>query len=690
MDEEMRTEEMSWDASYEETVRERFALVTERIGRIAGMDEAGERPEVPERFAGYFKSSAEFLLLLAQIYRESVEGRTAGRSMEECEKTNARLYAEILPGMYEKSYLNPSYAVEMLGEEYGRHLSMLSDHFRKNITEAFRGCLLPLVAAMELFVEIYNYFEAEGTQDALGMREFEQDIYSYVHDYSEVFVESGLRRLISPAEDYYTRLVMEADLTDLTYLYRYGLYIGENEKGIASFLNSLSGEQIQAMADTYTEGYRIGFEVTGKDLGKKQTVQIRYPVGFERMVRCAIRNFEKMNLKPTMQPSVVPPNRQYEYDHKEDRALYLDKPYIERCLEVTRNYLESEKELAEGMAGPAVIEVFGEEPFSPQVKTAVPKYSEEQQKLCVYEMNMQGQLMNHYLKGEERSFTIIAYPVPAIGEHFAEIFAETVKINTLDYSLYQRIQQSIIDVLDQAKEVRITGAGENRTDLTVAIRKLADPGKETAFENCVADVNIPVGEVFTSPVLAGTTGKLFVSKVYLRGLKFLDLEIDFEDGMTTNCTCSNFATEEENQKYVRDNVLMRHDALPMGEFAIGTNTTAYRMAQKYAIADKLPILIAEKTGPHFAVGDTCYSHEEDNISRNPDGKVIVAKENAVSAQRGSDPDKAYFNCHTDITIPYDELGRITVVREDGTMTDIIADGRFVLPGTEELNQPLDA
>ncbi len=41
MDEEMRTEEMSWDASYEETVRERFALVTERIGRIAGMDEAG-------------------------------------------------------------------------------------------------------------------------------------------------------------------------------------------------------------------------------------------------------------------------------------------------------------------------------------------------------------------------------------------------------------------------------------------------------------------------------------------------------------------------------------------------------------------------------------------------------------------------------------------------------------------------
>ena len=53
-----------------------------------------------------------------------------------------------------------------------------------------------------------------------------------------------------------------------------------------------------------------------------------------------------------------------------------------------------------------------------------------------------------------------------------------------------------------------------------------------------------------------------------------------------------------------------HPKLAMGEFAIGTNTTAYVAAQKYNIADKLPILIAEKMGPHFAVGDTCYSWSE--------------------------------------------------------------------------------
>ena len=146
--------------------------------------------------------------------------------------------------------------------------------------------------------------------------------------------------------------------------------------------------------------------------------------------------------------------------------------------------------------------------------------------------------------------------------------------------------------------------------------------------------------------------------------------------------------EEENQAFLNENLLKHHDTLPMGEFAIGTNTTAYRMGIDYKIQDKLPILIAEKTGPHFAVGDTCYSWAEDVAVFNPDGKEIVARDNEVSLLRKEDVGKAYFNCHTDITIPYDELGSITVLRQDGSAVDVIRDGKFVVPGTERLNAPL--
>ena len=538
----------------------------------------------------------------------------------------------------------------------------------------------------ELFVEIYNYFE---DKEGIDKTAIEQAIYWYFHDYSEIFIGDSVRELVDSEEDFLYQIVMNSDLNDLRYLYQYGQHIGKNETGIAAFLNGMTDEEIQAMADTYTEGYRIGFAATGKDLSKKTTAQVRYPIGFERMVRAAVKNLEKLNLKVTMRACSSAANKQYDYDHKEDKALYYDKAYVERRLEVMKTSFEEMKKPANGQAGPAVIEVFGEIPFSPETKKEVLKLDEKQQQLSVYDMSMSGQITNQYIIGEERSFTIIAYPVPEIGEKFKEIFAETVKINTLDYTLYQNMQQKIIDVLDQAEKVHITGKNNNKTDLYVSIWPLKDTTKESAFENCVADVNIPVGEVFTSPVLKGTTGKLFVSQVYLNELKYLNLEIDFEDGMIRDYTCTNFEKEEECRKYIKENVLMNHETLPMGEFAIGTNTTAYRMARDFDIADKLPILIAEKTGPHFAVGDTCYSHEEDMVTYNPDGKQIVARENDFSKLRSEDMSKAYFNCHTDITIPYDELDKITVIRKDGTTEDIISDGRFVLAGIEELNKPLD-
>ena len=158
--------------------------------------------------------------------------------------------------------------------------------------------------------------------------------------------------------------------------------------------------------------------------------------------------------------------------------------------------------------------------------------------------------------------------------------------------------------------------------------------------------------------------------------------------MIQSYTCTNYENEEDNKKYIKENILHNRDTLPLGEFAIGTNTKAYRMGRKFGIEAKLPILIAEKTGPHFAVGDTCYSMSEDVVLHNPDGKEIVAKENECSALRHTDIAKAYFNCHTDITIPYDELGDIVVFTKSGKSITLIKQGKFVLSGTEQLNEAL--
>lgn len=675
-------------AETNERLFERYELVMERMQQIA----TGEDFSYGEELKTYFSEVAQYLLLQKKIIDYADEGKLAKLSARELKDVNRQLYARFGEAEYGNCFANPTYAAAHLGEQFGPLFAAVYAKIEKNNIYAFEGNLQYACIYAELLAEMYHCFsdadEGRGIDFSYAYKLLSDCVSSFMHDYSEVFNEERLVRLFDTDYDYEFDLLMNSDLKDESFLYRYGRFVSEDETKSLAYLNTFSEEQIQAMADTYTEGYRIGFEVTGKDLSKKTTVEIRYPLGFERMVRAAVENFRKLNLKCVVKPFTTSVNQQYDFDHKEDAALWMNKSYVERSLECYRFSFEQHKKLAAGYAGPAVIEVFGVKPFSPETKRENVRYSEKQQQLSVYHQSEFSQLLNHYIHGEERSFTIISYPVPSIGKQYEEIFAETVRINTLDYVLYRDMQQKLIDVLDTAKQVHIVGANGNKTDLYVQIYPLANPDKETAFENCVADVNIPVGEVFTSPVLEGTNGKLFVSQVYLNGLNYKNLEIDFLNGMIQNYTCTNFEKEEDNKAYIADNVLMHHATLPMGEFAIGTNTTAYRMARKYDIADKLPILIAEKTGPHFAVGDTCYTYDEDNMTYNPDGKAIIARDNEVSMRRKEDISKAYFNCHTDITIPYDELKAITVIRADGATEDIIRDGRFVVPGTEALNEPL--
>ncbi|HOA29543.1 MAG TPA: aminopeptidase, partial [Candidatus Cloacimonadota bacterium] len=318
------------------------------------------------------------------------------------------------------------------------------------------------------------------------------------------------------------------------------------------------------------------------------------------------------------------------------------------------------------------------------------KLNEEQQQLFREFNGRNAQLYYKYYRRDEASFTIIAFPSTEIGDRFADIFADTLKINLLDSNTYARIQQHIIDVLDSADYVEVKGKPGNDTDIKVQMHKISDPAKETIFENCVADVNIPVGEVFTSPVLCGTSGTLHVEDIYLNDLRYYNLRMHFEDGWVKDYSCSNFEDPAEGKSYIHENLLLPHQSLPIGEFAIGTNTTAYQIAKKYDIMHLLPILIIEKMGPHFAIGDTCYSHEED--APHPsllNGKEMIAVENEKSATRNDDPLSAYTQKHTDITLPYEMLASITAVRADGSKQDIIRDGRFVVPGTEELNIPLE-
>jgi leucyl aminopeptidase (aminopeptidase T) len=174
-----------------------------------------------------------------------------------------------------------------------------------------------------------------------------------------------------------------------------------------------------------------------------------------------------------------------------------------------------------------------------------------------------------------------------------------------------------------------------------------------------------------------------VQEVYLSGVPYRELELEFHDGYLARVDSGDGAD------YVKRHLLYPHETLTAGEFAIGTNTSAYAIARRYGLLPRIPILWLEKMGPHLAIGDPCFARGEDaGVFNLYDGKEMTARENERTAERDSGKE-IYYNKHIDITIPYQDIGSLYGVAHDGEECMIVRTGRFVLPGAEGLNEGLE-
>ena len=688
-----------------EAWKERYELITDRISDMPGCLSGSE--------ADYFAVLRD----LASLCCEVMKGRRGSREL------NDLLFYDLTEDGYRSSFLDPNVCLEAFGET-GKYLCAWYSEFRGIIPGSFEKRLPEVTVLLETTVQLFNLFESRAAgelSDAELKEEITETVYSYVYDYAEEYVGNYIRCESEPGESFALDIVMNAELSDTgedSYLYSFGEFITEEELETARLMASLSEETVDRMAAVYTDGYIKGFELTGKDIGIKSTVSCFLPLGFERFMRAAVRRFNAAgleviinrgpvhlinrrfagNIRPGFFGSI---NAEYEHDHKEDMALFWGDKLKSRKLQALKNAYEKNAAALKRMSGRACVEVFGKKGSEPSAGSARPVFSEYQKSVIKEYTFRAHELAQSYMPDDETSFTIIAWPSPSIAktpgitrsaeelrERYRELFERFIEINTVPADKWQIIQQQLIDALDRAEYVEVKGSGRNETRLRIMLHRLQDPKQETNFENCLADVNIPAGEVFTSPRLSGTDGMLHAGYVYIGGILFRDLRISFSDGRVSGYSCGGYEDPEDGKKLIENVIFRNRSGLPMGEFAIGTNTAAFAAAKRYDIADRLPVLIAEKTGPHFAVGDTCYSYEEELVTYNPDGKRITARENECSALRNTDPQKAYFSVHTDITIPYEELEYIRAVGPDG-ITDIIRSGRFVLPGTEELNDAFD-
>ena len=176
-----------------ESLTERMELVIGRVEEIAS--DASETGV----YASYFKKVANYILLLHEIITYAKEDKINGMSLDKAKELNVRLFKDINKEIYEISYANPKYAVMQFGEEAGQILSALYYLIRNCRLSAFEGSMERTCIYAEFFVEIFNYFEDETEELHL----VKNAIYSFMHDYTEVFNEDAIARLVNPDFDYY-------------------------------------------------------------------------------------------------------------------------------------------------------------------------------------------------------------------------------------------------------------------------------------------------------------------------------------------------------------------------------------------------------------------------------------------------------------------------------------------------------
>jgi aminopeptidase len=659
---------------------------TLRAIRKIRKETAGSRtPGNKKEYSRLFYTTANLILNMDALERRLNSNYVRKRSLKQLRKENTDFYRELLDGNYKTSYANPAYCTSVFGEQNGPLLCYFYCFFRQYHANAHQHLVFKMEKYNRVFINVYDYIKNHviDTATLKKLITAPQKMSKY-EEFLRIF-----RSQFDPRFAFYRDIPEKSELSDLRYLFRYGKYISDNEIETSKFLMKYPREKIRKLSKQIVDAYITGSIKNGRDISRKTTVLLMYHIGQEILAKQLIKDLKKQGLESAvLDVQSTQPNKQYRYDHRFDEALVLDEAYSKAFIADFEKAAKACKKLYSRCSGIVFLDQFGEKMFMPEQKAGYIAFTPETQGLFQIHQNNIVQTQERYFSRRNITFTVISLPSPEIGKNFKDVFEDILEVNMLESSVYEPIQQTIIDTLDKAAYIHVKGKGKNRTDIRVMMQRIPDPRSQTNFVNCGADINIPVGEVYTSPRLRGTSGIIHFNEVFLRGLRFADLFFTIKDGYVASYGCKNFKQKKDNKKYIEENLLFPHKTLPVGEFAIGTNTLAYVVAKKHRIMNILPTIIIEKMGPHFALGDTCFSLCEDVPMYNAlDKKEVIARENEKTAMRKKKVEEAYTYRHQDITLPFESINHITAVTKSRKRIDIIRNGRFVLPGTEVLNEP---
>ena len=639
-----------------------------------------------EKVFWFLRGQGEFLQQLILLEKKTTPEYYQTASLRELQEDQRRLWEDIQPEAYKTSYTNPVYSSSLFGRELGPVLAMTAAYFREGIADVAAHRRFMLDARLKF------YFSLTTAMTRGQVRA--QNIQSLLtRQRKETMAETlglCLHERYDAAREGLLEIIESEDLEQPYYLYMLGVPVSEGALRLRSFVQSLPESALEEQAQILVRGVKDGFARRGIDVRRKNTVALCYPLGMEALVkRIAALLRQETELEPFIREICFQSvNPGYDADHRLDEVLCIDEAYADKKMQLAEKLKENNLNLLEGCAGEIRIQLFGEE--EPKQEGAGMDPTQEQL-LLESKFSAQYGCLTRGAVEEKGVQTVMFLPSPDLGDRFEEIFREMLRLNSMDAARCVRVQQSLIRSLDRGTSVLIKGDGRNETLLTVGLEPLSNPKKQTSFYNAASETAIPFGDVSTCPRLQGTEGLLHLEEAWVQGVRYQDLKITFEDGYIKDYGCSNFEDPEEGRRFVYENLLKPADTLPVSGFSIGTNTEAFCMAHQHGIMDRLSAPLLKKMGLQITVGNEGLGTEKASPLYNSDKREMIARGHALGQERtasaGGEGSALPVSGTKAFTLPFDVLGRVTIQSPE-TMLDVIREGRFVLLGTDILNEPM--
>ncbi len=169
------------------------------------------------------------------------------------------------------------------------------------------------------------------------------------------------------------------------------------------------------------------------------------------------------------------------------------------------------------------------------------------------------------LRIDRRRWVYLHWPTMAdaqkAGMCYDDLYEFFLSAALVDYPAMRRAMEPLVECMERAKTVRITGPG---TQITFSIEGMpAVP--------CFGERNIPDGEVYTAPIQDSATGVVqYNTTVNMLGKNYQNPKLTFRQGRIVEAVCDN---DTPGLNALLD---MDEGARYLGEFALGVNNAVDR------------------------------------------------------------------------------------------------------------------